>query len=115
VGDIGIRARSLIQEICRDNGVEILRGKVASNHVHIYISVPPYQSISKIVQYLKGKSSRKIQHEFPELRKRYWGQHLWAVGYFVRTAGNVTDQMIKDYIDGHESREDRFGDFQVEN
>ncbi|MCZ6924609.1 MAG: transposase, partial [Rickettsia endosymbiont of Ixodes persulcatus] len=33
--------------------------------------------------YLKGKSSRKIQQEFPELRKQYWGKHLWAVGYFV--------------------------------
>ncbi|MCZ6903602.1 MAG: IS200/IS605 family transposase, partial [Rickettsia endosymbiont of Ixodes persulcatus] len=51
---------------------DILRGKVASNHVHIYVSVQPYQSISKVVQYLKGKSSRKIQQEFPELRKQYW-------------------------------------------
>ena len=75
----------------------------------------PYQSISKVVQYLKGKSSRKIQQEFPELRKQYWGKHLWAVGYFVRTADNVTDQMIKDYIDKHESRDDKFGNFQVEN
>ena len=113
VGDISNRVRDLIQEICKDNGVEILRGKVASNHVHIYVSVPPYQSISKLVQYLKGKSSRKIQQEFPELRKRYWGQHLWAVGYFVRTAGNVTDQMIKDYIDKHESRDDNLVTFKL--
>ncbi|MCZ6919146.1 MAG: IS200/IS605 family transposase, partial [Rickettsia endosymbiont of Ixodes persulcatus] len=66
-------------------------------------------------QYLKGKSSRKIQQEFLELRKQYWGKHLWAVGYFVRTVGNVTDQMIKDYIDKHELRDDKFGNFQVEN
>ncbi len=71
--------------------------------------------ISKGVQYLKGKSSRKIQQEFPELRQQYWGKHLWAVGYFVRTTGNVTDKMIKDYIDKHESRDDKFGNFQVEN
>ena len=70
IGDIGRRAKDLVQEICHDNGVEILRGKVASNHVHIYVSVPPYQSISKVVQYLKGKTSRKIQQELPELRKR---------------------------------------------
>ncbi|MHC0449611.1 MAG: IS200/IS605 family transposase, partial [Candidatus Lariskella arthropodorum] len=88
---------------------------VASNHVHIYVSVPPYQSISKLVQYLKGKSSRKIQQEFPELKQRYCGKHLWAVGYFVRTTGNVTDQMIKAYIEKHESVDDNFGDFQVEN
>ncbi|MGI2257633.1 IS200/IS605 family transposase [Candidatus Cardinium hertigii] len=115
VGDIGRRVKNLTQEIYKDNGVEILRGKIASNHVHIYISVPPYQSISKVVEYLKGKISRKIQQEFPELRKRYWVRHLWSVGYFVRNSGNVTDQMIKDYIDKHESIEDKLGDFQVEN
>ncbi|MCZ6924452.1 MAG: IS200/IS605 family transposase [Rickettsia endosymbiont of Ixodes persulcatus] len=94
---------------------DILRGKGASNHVHIYVSVQPDQSISKVVQSLNETSSRKIQQEFPELRNQYWGKHLWAVGYFVRTVGNVTDQMIKDYIDKHESRDDKFGNFQVEN
>lgn len=115
VGDIGRRARDLIQEICRDNGAEIIRGKIVSDHVHIYVSVPPYQSISKLVQYLKGKSSRKIQQEFPELRKRYWGKHLWGVGYFVRTTGNVTDEMIKSYVEKEESRGEKFGNFKVEN
>ena len=115
VGDIGDRAKELIQEICRDNGAEIIRGKIVSDHVHIYVSVPPYQSISKLVQYLKGKASRKIQQECPELRKRYWGKHLWAVGYFVRTTGNVTDEMIKAYVEKEESRGSKFGDFKVEN
>ena len=114
-GDIGIRARDLVQQICQENGVEILRGKVASNHVHMYLSVPPYQSISKLVQYLKGKTSRKIQQEFSELRKRYWGRHLWAAGYFVRTSGNVTDAMVKAYIEKHGMREEKYGDFKVEN
>ena len=114
VGDIGRRARDLIQEVCKDNGVEIIRGKIVSDHVHIYISMPPYQSISKLVQYLKGKSSRKIQQEFPELRKRYWGKHLWGIGYFVRTTGNVTDEMIKSYVEKEESRGEKFGDFKVE-
>lgn len=114
VGDIGRRARDLIQEVCKDNGAEIIRVKVVSDHVHIYVSVPPYQSISKLVQYLKGKSSRKIQQEFPELRKRYWGKHLWGVGYFVRTTGNVTDKMIKSYVEKEEPREEKFGDFKVE-
>ena len=97
------------------NIIKIIRGKIASNHVHIYVSVPPYQSISKLVQYLKEKSSRKIQQEFPELRRKYWKKHLWAVGYFVRTTGNVTEQTIKNYIDKHESKEEKYGDFQVEN
>ena len=116
VGDIGVRVRDLIREQCKEYSVEIIRGKIGKNHVHIYVSIPPYLSVSKVVQYLKGKTSRKIQQEFPELRKKYWGQHFWAVGYFARTTGNVTDEMIKNYIDNHqkENRDDKYGDFQVE-
>ena len=113
VGDIGTRVRDLIRQICQANQVEILRGTVSQNHVLIYISVPPYLSISKLVQLIKGKTSRKVQQEFPELKKRYWGQHFWAIGYFVRTTGNVTDDMIKAYIE-HHGEDDRYGDFQVE-
>ena len=113
VGDIGHRVKDLVQDICRDQQVEIIRGRVASDHVHTYVSMPPYLSVSKLVQYLKGKTSRKVQQEFPELRKRYWGKHLWAVGYFVRTTGNVTDEMIKQYIERHSNREEKYGDFQV--
>lgn len=113
VGDIGIRVRDLTRQICQANQVEIIRGAVSSTHVHIYVSIPPYLSVSKLVQLIKGKTSRKIQQEFPELKKRYWGQHFWAVGYFVRTTGNVTDDMIKAYIE-HHGQDDHYGDFQVE-
>ena len=114
VGDIATRARDLVREICKENQVEIIRGTVARDHIHIYTSIPPYLSVSKLVQYLKGKTSRKIQQEFPELKKRYWGKHLWAIGYFVRTTGNVTDDMIQGYIE-HHGKDDDFGNFQVEN
>jgi len=114
VGDIGVRVRDLVRQICQENQVEIVRGKVGNDHVHIYVSIPPYLSVSRLIQLIKGKTSRKIQQEFPELRKRYWGQHFWAIGYFVRTSGNVTDEMIKDYIE-HHHQDEHFGDFQVEN
>lgn len=115
VGDIAVRVRDLVRRICLDEGVEIIRGKVARDHIHVYVTIPPYLSVSKLVQYLKGKTSRKIQQEYPELKKRYWGRHLWAVGYFVRTSGNVTDEMIKQYIEKHGEKErDKFGDFEVE-
>ena len=114
IGDIAVRVRELIRQICMDNQVEILRGVIANNHVHIYVSVPPYLSISKLIQLIKGKTSRKIQQEFPELKKRYWGQHFWAIGYFVRTTGNVTDDLIKEYIENH-AEDDHYGNFQVEN
>jgi putative transposase len=112
VGDIAVRTRDLVRQICAEQQTEIIRGTVSPTHIHLYVSIPPYLSVSKLVQYLKGKTSRKIQQEFPELRKRYWGKHLWAVGYFVRTTGNVTDDMIKAYIEHHE-KDDHYGDFEV--
>jgi len=54
------------------------------------------------VKLLKGRSSKLIQEEFEELRKRYWGQHLWARGYFCRTVGAVTEEMVKEYIENQQ-------------
>ena len=75
-----------------------MRGNIGLDHVHMLITSPPTIAPSKILQYLKGRSSKMLQEEFFELRKRYWGQHLWATGYFCRTVGAVTDEMIKAYI-----------------
>ena len=97
-GQVGIRLRELIREICRTNEVEILQGSVGRDHVHVLLSCPPNVSPSKLMQYLKGKSSRKLLMEFHHLQKKYWGRHLWARGYFVASNGNVTDEAIMAYI-----------------
>ncbi|MDR0555494.1 MAG: IS200/IS605 family transposase, partial [Holosporaceae bacterium] len=72
------------------------------DHIYLLISVSPGLSISRVVQYIKGKSSRKLQQEFEQLRKKYWGQHLWARGYFVVTVGNVNAEDIQKYIENQE-------------
>ncbi len=100
-GLIGERAKGLIRRICTEENVEILSGSVSPDHVHMLVSMDPSTSVSKLVKYLKGKTSRKLQMEFPELRKRYWGQHLWARGYFAVSVGNVTAEMVKEYIEHH--------------
>ena len=97
-GAVGIRLRDLVREICRTNEIEILQGSVSADHVHVLLSCPPDLSPSKIMQYIKGKSSRKLLMEFKHLQKQYWGRHLWARGYFVATSGNVTDEVIMEYI-----------------
>jgi len=107
-GDVGSRFRDLARQICSDIGVEILSGVVSSDHVHMLVSLPPQISVSKLVQRVKGKSSYKLQREFAGLRKEYWGQRMWARGYFACTTGNVTDSMIKAYIDGHTDQDDHF-------
>ena len=97
-GKIALRTRELIRIDCQSNEVEILAGHVGSDHIHLLVSVPPHLSASKLVQYIKGNTSRKLQMEYKELNKQFWGQHLWARGYFVASSGNVTDEVIREYI-----------------
>jgi len=102
-GEVANRVRDLIREICVSNYVEIISGSMSPDHVHILVSSPPNLSISKLMQYVKGKSSRKMMMEFDHLKKKYWGQHiLWARGYFVTTVGNVNEQQVQEYIENQE-------------
>ena len=93
--EVATRTRDLIRRICTEENAEILSGVVSQDHVHVLVSIDPSLSVSKLVQYLRGKTSRKLQQEFPHLRKRYWGQHLWARGYFAVSTGNVSSKMVK--------------------
>ena len=79
----------------------ILKGVVSKEHVHVHLNYLPSQSVSEIVKKLKGRSSRKLQQEFPELRKRYRGQHFWEIGYGCWSTGNITDEMINEYLEHH--------------
>ena len=114
-GKVAMRVRELIRQIAAANEVEIISGAVSSDHIHIYVSIPPSLSVSKLVQFLKGATSRKLQLEFDELRKRYWGQHVWARGYFVATAGNVTDEMIREYIRRQGTPDENIDEFRIIN
>ena len=101
-GEVAERARDLIRQICMSRDIKILKGHVSIDHIHILVSCPPTLSPAKVAQYVKGTSSRKLQEEFPHLKKRYWGQHLWARGYFCASVGTVTQEQIKEYIEKHE-------------
>lgn len=113
-GPIGYRTKDLLRRICTEENVEIISGSVAPDHVHMLVSIDPSTSISTLVKYLKGKTSRKLQMEYPELKKRYWGQHLWARGYFAVSTGNVSTEMIKDYIEHHFEGDEGEDAFRVE-
>ena len=96
---IAERLRELIKQGCEAMGITIIRGNAGKDHIHVLLSCPTNLAPCKIAQYLKGRSSKLIQDEFPELKKRYWGQHLWATGYFCATVGTVTEETIKEYIE----------------
>lgn len=104
--NIAYRLRDLLRQGCESIGVEIVKGNITKDHVHMLISCPTSISPAKIVQLLKGRSSKLLQDEFPELKKRYWGQHLWARGYYCATVGVVTEEMIKEYIENQGKEDD---------
>ena len=106
VDDIALRLRDIIRQICSTEKVDILKGAIGSDHVHILLEIPPYLAVSRIVQHLKGESSRKLQMEFPRLGKSFWGQHMWAIGYFCVTTGVVTENVIKAYIENQGKQEE---------
>jgi putative transposase len=108
-GRLAERARDLIRQTCEARGVVIVRGAVSPDHVHILVSAPPELSPSKLVQYVKGRSSRRLQEEFGELRKQFWGQHLWARGYFCATVGAVDEKTVKEYIENQKWDDDAEG------
>ena len=111
-GDVAIRMRDLTREICKTLDVEILKGHVSKDHVHLFLSIPPHLSVSKLVGRIKGKTSRELLSENRRLSKQFWGRHLWARGYFASSSGNVTDEVLMQYIaiqDLHErARDDDF-------
>ena len=100
-GDIQKRCRELIVQICDSEDVKILKGVVSKDHVHMHIEYPPSKSVSDLVKRLKGRTSRRIQEEFPDLKQRYWGKHFWAIGYGAWSTGNITEQMVEDYLEHH--------------
>ena len=112
-GDVGFRVRELVRQTCEQLEIEILKGVISKDHVHLLVSASPSWSVSNIMKRIKGRSSTKLFQEFPQLKKRYWGQHFWARGYFCVTAGELTEKMISEYLSHHFERKDE-DNFDVE-
>ena len=102
-GEIKVRCRDLLRQICDSEDVRILKGVVSKDHVHMHIEYPPKLSISELMKRLKGRSSRLLQQEYPHLQKRYWGRHFWATGYGAWSTGNITDEMVQEYLEPQRS------------
>lgn len=104
-GDVQKRCRELLIQIFEAEGIEILKGVVSSGRVHMYIEYAPKQNISTILKNFKGRTSKKLQMEFPDLKERYWGQDFWARGYGVWSTGNITDKMVNEYLEHHRKKD----------
>ena len=97
-GDLRREVGEAISKVCKMEGVTIIKAATLPDHVHMYVSIPPKESVAKIVNRIKGKSSLMLFDRHPEYRDRY-GRHFWARGYYCETIGNVNEETIKKYID----------------
>jgi len=97
VGKIKERLKQIIEEVCNENGWEIFTLEIMPDHVHLFLSAPPYFSPHIILRKIKGRSARILRQEFPELLKL---PSMWTRSYFVSTAGNVSSETIRKYIEG---------------
>ena len=110
VKEIKSRLQEILTELCEWQGIDILEGAIATDNVHMYLSVPPKHFPSHVMKVLKGKSSEYLRREFPELSKKFWGLHIWARGYFVSTVG-IDREVIRRYV--KEQQEDQIRDDQL--
>ena len=112
-GPIGLRLRELIREICRTHDIEIIKGHIRPDHVHLLLSVPPAMAPSRVMQAIKGKTSHHLLQDFQALKRTYWGRHFWSRGFFVATSGNVSDEVIAKYIEEQDVEPEEDRDFNV--
>ena len=113
-GEIQLRCRDLIRQSCDVLDVQILKGVVSKDHIHLHLSYPAKLSVSDLVKRLKGRSAKILLQEFGELRRRYYGGHLWGIGYGAWSTGNITDEMIQAYLEHHKDGPNSEQDFILE-
>lgn len=95
IGDIPMRTRQIFMELAIEKEWDILALEVAPDHVHLFISVKPTDTPHLVIKAFKGRSSFYLRKEFPELLKL---PSLWTNSYFVSTAGNISSESVKKYI-----------------
>lgn len=98
-GEVARTLDALLGEICSDRGFVVLSKEIHPDHVHLFLSFPPSHSIADVVRLLKGATARKLFVAHPELKDALWDGHLWSPSYYVGTAGNVSAETIRKYIE----------------
>ena len=100
-GEVKRDIAEILKKLCEMKQIQLLEGKVCKDHVHMYVAIPPKLSVSEAMSYVKGKSSLMIFDRHPEFRQGWGNRHFWARGYFCATSGELTEEMIKQYLEHH--------------
>jgi putative transposase len=98
--------RPVLRGLAKHKECEILEGKLAIDHVHILIRIPPKYAASQVIGYIKGKSAIHIARNYGGRRKNFTGEHFWARGYYISTVG-IDEEVIRRYIQQQEAEDKR--------
>ena len=104
VDDIKAYCDEVLRQIAEKYEYVVHALEVMPDHVHMFVTFKPTVCVSDVFHKLKGISARELFLKFPELRKRYWGGHLWSRGKFFRSVGSTTDRAVKLYIEYSQGR-----------
>jgi len=97
------RMEEIMRTVCADFGCELAEFNGESNHVHLLVNFPPTVALSRLVNSLKGVSSRRLRQEFPDLRRHYWrAKRLWSGSYFAGSVGGAPTSVLRQYIEQQE-------------
>jgi len=94
------RTQEVMRDVCAGFGAQLAEFNGEANHVHLLVNFPPKVALSKLVNSLKGVSSRRMRQEFPELARHYWrANRLWSGSYFAGSVGGAPISVLRQYIE----------------
>ncbi|WGH90304.1 IS200/IS605 family transposase [Auritidibacter ignavus] len=97
------RLEAIVSEVCRDFEARLVEFNGETEHVHLLVNFPPKVAVSKLVNSLKGVSSRRMRREFPELERHYWrAKRLWSGSYFAGSVGGAPISVLRQYIESQQ-------------
>jgi putative transposase len=102
VGTVAKETGTMLDAICKERGWRVISKEIQPDHIHLFVSIPPAIAVADAVKVLKGTTARWLFQRFPSLRKRLSGGHLWSPSYYLGTAGNVSAETIRRYIERSE-------------
>lgn len=100
-GQVGNRLQEIVRDVCDERHSDIIELEVMPDHVHLLVTCDPQYGIHRLVKQIKGRSSRLLRQEFPQLKSRL--PTLWTNSYFVATVGGATLEVVKQYVENQKN------------
>ncbi len=103
-GRVSDMVKKTVAEVAAEKGFEVATMETGDDRVHLFVSAPPHISISVLVKWIKGITARKLFVHYPALRKKLYRGHLWNPSFYVGTVGDMSEQVVKKYIESQKKK-----------